>query len=142
MTRGPAEARPLGSGGLAILALRALMETGVVGGLAYWGVVTGDTVGSSVLLGVGAPAVGFGIWGALDFRRAGRFAEPLRLLEELAISGLAAAALYSTGRHVLGLALAGISGAYHIAVYTSGARRLADERSGSNAERSARRSSA
>jgi len=33
-----------------------------------------------------------GFWGAVDFHQAGRLAEPLRLVQELAISGLAAVA--------------------------------------------------
>lgn len=42
----------------------------------------------------------------MDFHRAGRLAEPLRLLQELAVSGLAAVALYAVGQHLLGWALA------------------------------------
>ena len=106
------------------LLLRVLMECSVVGGLSYWGVRTGDTAGMKVLLGVGAPVVGFGAWGALDFRDAGRHAEKLRLLEELATSGLAAAALYDAGQQALGAALAGLSVIYHALVYLSGERLL------------------
>jgi hypothetical protein len=102
------------------LGLRVLLEAGIVAGLAYWGVHTGDTTGGRVLRGIAAPLIGFGFWGAVDFRRAGRLAEPLRLIQELAVSGLAALALYATARHGLGLALAGLSVVYHALVYASG----------------------
>ena len=106
------------------LALRALLETAVVAGLAYWGVSTGDITLGKIGLGVGAPLVGFGIWGAVDFRQAGRLAEPMRLLEELVISGLAALAVYSAGLHAAGIALVILTFAYHALVYLQGARLL------------------
>ena len=68
--------------------------------------------------------LGFGIWGAVDFHQAGRMAEPLRLIEELVISGLAALALYATGQHVLGLAFVTLSIIYHLLVYLAGGRLL------------------
>jgi hypothetical protein len=115
------------------LALRVVTETGVVAGLAYWGVHAGDTPAAKAALGIGAPLVGFGVWGALDFRRAGRFAEPLRLLEELLISGVAAAGLYAAGRPLLGLALAGVSVAHHVLVYMIGERLLKPQPAGTTA---------
>lgn len=60
----------------------------------------------------------------MDFHQAGRFAEPLRLAEELIISGLAAAALYAAGQHILGGALGGLSLGYHALVYLQGERLL------------------
>lgn len=101
------------------LALRGLMELGVVCGLAYWGYQAGGT-----LPAVAAPVVGFGFWGAVDFHQAGRAAEPIRLIQELAISGLAAASFYSGGRHVLGWGLATVSVVHHLLVYVSGNRLL------------------
>jgi Protein of unknown function (DUF2568) len=106
------------------LILRVLMETGVVAGLAYWGVQAGDSTAAKIGLAIGAPLIGFGIWGAVDFHQAGRFAEPARLAEELAISGLAAAAWYAAGRHILGVALAALSILYHLSVYANGQRLL------------------
>ena len=73
------------------LALRVLMEAGVVVGLAYWGARTGEGAAAKILLGVGAPVLGFGLGGAVDFHRT-RLAELLRLIQELAVSGLAAVA--------------------------------------------------
>ncbi|MGH7582736.1 MAG: DUF2568 domain-containing protein [Gemmatimonadales bacterium] len=101
------------------LILRAIMELGVICGLAWWGYRVGG-----VLLAVAAPVVGFGFWGAVDFHHAGRAAEALRLIQELVISGLAAGALYVAGAHVLGYALASVSVAYHALVYIAGNRLL------------------
>jgi hypothetical protein len=106
------------------VALRGAMEAGVVGALAYWGVHAGNGPSAKALLGIAAPVVGFGLWGAVDFRRAGRLAEPLRLTEELVISGLAAVALYAAGQHVLAVALGALSLAQHTLVYVLGDRLL------------------
>ena len=110
------------------LTLRALLEASVVVGLAYWGVHAGDNAGGKLLLGVGAPVVGFGLWALVDFRRAGRLAEPLRLLEELAISAFAAAAIYAAGQPVFADAVAALSLVYHGLVYAFGGRLLAPPR--------------
>lgn len=106
------------------LLFRVPMEIGVVIGLAYWGFDTGESVGAKVLLGIGAPAVGFGFWGTVDFRQTGRAAEALRLIQELAISGVAALAWYAAGQHFLGVTLAALSVVYHTVVYASGGRLL------------------
>lgn len=105
------------------LMLRVLLEVGVVAALADWGLHTGDGTAGEILLAVLAPVVGFGFWGAVDFRGA-RHAETLRLLQELAVSGIAAAALFAAGGPALGIALAGLSIIYHALVYASGARLL------------------
>jgi Protein of unknown function (DUF2568) len=106
------------------LILRATMETGVVVAFAWWGVVTGAGTGTKALLGIGAPMAGFGFWGLIDFRQAGRWSEPLRFVQELAISGLAAVAWYVAGQHVLGWSLALLSVFYHALVYVAGDRLL------------------
>ena len=100
------------------------MEFGIVAGFAFWGAHTGDGTGATIALGVGAPLVGFAFWGAIDFHQAGSAAEPLRLTQELAVSGLAALAWYEAGQHALGLALGALSIVYHALVYLSGARLL------------------
>ncbi len=102
--------------------VRAVVEGGVVAALAYWGYETGVGTASRVVLTIGAPVVGFGIWGAVDFHRFGRLAEPLRLVEELVISGLAAVALFRVGQPVLGIALAALSVTHHALVYLTGER--------------------
>lgn len=106
------------------LALRGLMELGVGLGLGYWGYHAAATPGAEALLAVGAPVVGFGFWGMVDFRQAGRLAEPLRLVQELVVSGLAAVALYVAGAHTMGWTLGILSLVYHALVYASGDRLL------------------
>ncbi len=106
------------------LALRGLMEFGVIIGFGYWGFHTGHNTSTSVLFGIGAPIIGFGFWGSVDFRNAGAFAEPLRLIQELVISGLAAVALYTAGSHIWGLMLGLVSIFHHGLVYILGNRLL------------------
>ena len=106
------------------LLLRVTMECGVVAGLAFWGVHSGGGTGTKILYGVAAPALGFGFWGAVDFHQLGRLSELVRLIQELVVSGLAAAAWYAAGQHALGLALAALSLVYHALVYTTGMRLL------------------
>ncbi len=109
---------------LLVLVLRVTMEAGIVAGLAYWGVHTGSTPPAKVALGIGAPLVGFGIWGAVDFHQVGRYAEAFRLAEELAISLVAAAAVATAGRVAVGVTLGVLSVSYHALVYATGATLL------------------
>lgn len=109
---------------LVTLVLRVLMETWVVAGFAWWGYRTGPTPPTSVLLAIAAPVIGFGIWGAVDFHQLGRAAEPLRLVEELVLSGLAAVGLFVVGQPVLGVGLVLLSLVYHVLVYAQGSRLL------------------
>ncbi|HKK08430.1 MAG TPA: YrdB family protein [Gemmatimonadota bacterium] len=106
------------------LTLRALVETGVVAGLAYWGWHAGRTPAVRIVLAASAPLVGFGFWGLVDFRGAGRLAEPLRLVQELAVSLLAAAGLWAAGAPRLAWALAGLTVVHHALVYALGQRLL------------------
>lgn len=100
--------------------LRAVMELGIILAFGYWGYKTGDGPMMKILLSVGAPLIGFGIWGLVDFRSAGPLAEPLRLIEELVISGFAALAWYSAGVQSLGWTLGMFSVIHHVLVYTLG----------------------
>lgn len=77
-----------------------------------------------MVLAVVAPVLVFGFWGLVDFRRAGRFAKPLRLVQELALSLLAAAALYFVGQPVPAWILVAVSVAHHALVYALGERLL------------------
>lgn len=106
------------------LGLRVLMEVGIVLALGYWGFHTGNSATTETLLGIGAPVLAFGFWGAVDFHQAGGLAEPLRLTQELLVSGLAAGGLYAAGQPFLGVALALLSLVYHALVYLLGARLL------------------
>ena len=104
------------------LALRGVMEAAIVFGLGYWGWKTGTGAWSRIALAILAPTVGFGIWGLIDFRSAGVLAEPLRLIEELVISAIAALGLYVAGQPALGWGLAALSVAHHGLVYLLGER--------------------
>lgn len=106
------------------LVLRALMELGIVLGLAFWGYQSGSTVVTRMLLCILAPVAVFSFWGLLDFHQAGRFAEPLRLAQELIISILVAAGLYSVGQPVPAWSLAVLSIIHHTLVYALGEKLL------------------
>ena len=77
-----------------------------------------------MFFGLGAPLIGFGFWGLIDFRYFGSASEFLRLLQELLVSGLAAWAWYMAGQHIAGGLLAGVSVVHHSLVYLSGERLL------------------
>ncbi len=100
--------------------LRALMELSIIVALGYWGYKTGESTSAKILLAIGAPLLGFGFWGLVDFRKAGSLAEPLRWIQELVISGLAAFAWYMAGSQAWGWALGGISIVHHVLVYLLG----------------------
>ena len=102
------------------LVLRSVMEAGIVAGLGYWGFQIGKGSFMKIILAICVPVIIFGFWGLVDFRKAGKFSEPLRLVQELVISGAAAAALYYAGQHLLGWILALLSIVYHIIVYLVG----------------------
>jgi len=106
------------------VALRALMELGIVLALAVWGYHAGAAPATRVLLAGLAPLLGFGLWGAVDFRWAGRLGEPLRLLQELLLTALAAAALAAAGHPVWGWGLAAASALHHAMLYALGQRLL------------------
>ena len=102
------------------LALRGIMEIGIVAGLAYWGFHNGQNTTMKILLGIGAPLIIFGFWGSYDFHNFGKWSELLRLIQELVLSGLAAIAIYATGQHFLGLTLILLSFLHHTLVYLFG----------------------
>ncbi len=106
------------------VALRGVMEAGIVAAMADWGVRTGGTPIAKAALGIAAPLVVFGTWGAVDFRKAGRLAEWLRLAEELVLSAVAVVALYVAGRPLLAWSLAAASIVHHALVYVCGDRLL------------------
>ena len=106
------------------LLLRVVMETGIVVALGFWGYHDAGNTVAKIGLMIVAPVLGFSTWGTVDFHQAGRLAEPLRLAEELAISGLAAVAWYLAGYHSLAIALAAVSLGYHVLVYATGGRLL------------------
>lgn len=104
------------------LTLRWTMEAGVVLGLVDWGIYAGGSVGLKVVLAIAAPAVVFGFWGLVDFRRLGNAAEWARLTQELAITALVALALMAAGAPIFGWVLLAVSVMHHILVYATGDR--------------------
>lgn len=100
------------------------MELGVVVGFGYWGYEIGTNTILKILLAICIPVLGFGFWGFFDFRNFGKMSESLRLIQEIVISLLAAAAFYSTRQYFFGWLLAIISIIYHILVYILGERLL------------------
>ncbi len=104
--------------------LRAVMELGIFIALGYWGYKTSEGVTMKILLGIATPLIGFGVWSLVDFRNAGVFAESLRLIEELVISGLAALAWFAAGAQSqsMGWALGIVSIVHHVLVYTLGGK--------------------
>ena len=102
------------------LTLRAVMETGIVAGLAYWELKFGETTLTKIIFCIGAPGLIFGFWGSFDFHNFGKLSEFLRLMQELIISFISAFALYSINQHILGLTLALISIFHHILIYSLG----------------------
>jgi Protein of unknown function (DUF2568) len=137
----PKEAHPprrnspsvLSVSGAVNVGLRAVVEAGVVLGLGYWGFQTGSSAVSKSALAIGVPTVAFGIWGVVDFHQAGRWAEPLRLIQEFAISGLAALAVFSAGQPALGLVLGVATVVHHALVYLLGDRLLKGAAAGQHA---------
>ena len=91
------------------LGLRVIMELGIVLAFGYFGYRTGTSTAQKILFCLMCPLIGFGFWGLVDFHQMGNLAEPLRLIQELLISGLAAFGLYLTGMHRAGLVLGALS---------------------------------
>lgn len=106
------------------LALRGIMELGIIVALAYWGVRTGHNTVQKAVLGMGAPVLVFSCWSLVDFRKWGSIAELLRCVQELVLSGLAAVALYAARQHAPGWSLGVVSIVHHLAVYLLGERLL------------------
>ena len=106
------------------IALRGTMEAGILGAFGYWGYYSGQSISMKIIFGFGAPLLGFGFWGIIDFHQAGSIAETLRLLEELFISGLAAFVLFIAGQNTFGFILAIVSIIHHTLVYMLGEKLL------------------
>ena len=102
------------------IALRGIIEFGIVAAFACWGIETGGSTLMKTMLGILTPLIMFGFWGIVDFRNAGSAAETLRLIQELIISGLAAFSLYSINQPVLFWILIILSVIHHILVYVLG----------------------
>ncbi|HET7117977.1 MAG TPA: YrdB family protein [Hanamia sp.] len=106
------------------LTLRAIMEAGIVLAFGFWGYHLANRESIKILLAIIIPLFVFGFWGLVDFHQFGRFAEPLRLIQELLVTGAAAFVLYLTDKVVLCWVMLAISILHHILVYVLGGRLL------------------
>lgn len=78
------------------LALRFLLELGLLAALAAWGFGHGGVLG--VVAGIALPVAAAAVWGLLIAPRApNRLADPWRLLVEVVLFGLAVVALAAAG---------------------------------------------
>jgi hypothetical protein len=87
------------------LTVRFLCELALLAALAYWGFHAGDGVGAW-LLGLGAPLLAAGVWGAFVAPRARwPVAIPARVALELVLFAAAAVGLAVAGQPVLAVVL-------------------------------------
>ena len=88
------------------LALRLLLELALLVILALWGLHAAEALSLRLLAGLGAPAAAALLWGLfVSPNRRFELGRIPRLLLELALFALAAAALWQLGRPVAGLLL-------------------------------------
>ena len=81
------------------LALRFLLELGILGALGYWGFTSGSSTWMKWALGLGAPLLAAVVWGTFVAPKAAvELSTPLHLLVELAVFGLAILALFRAGQ--------------------------------------------
>lgn len=104
------------------LTLRAIMEAAIVLAFGYWGYHLANRESIKILLAIIIPLFVFGFWGLIDFHQFGNIAEPLRLIQELVVTGAAALVLYLSGLPVLCWIMAFLTIVHHVLVYASGSR--------------------
>jgi hypothetical protein len=86
------------------LALAFLLELCMLAALGYWGFTLDQPSAIRIGAGLGLPILAAAIWGVwMAPRASNRLPEPLHLIVELMIFGLAIGALYAAGRHQLAL---------------------------------------
>lgn len=91
------------------LAITFILELCAIVAFGYWGFQTGTNALWRVVLGIGAPAVVMVVWGTFLAPKASIPVEAIASgVMKFIIFGLAAAALYATGRHSLAYWLLGI----------------------------------
>ncbi len=91
------------------LALRFLLELGVLGALGYWGYRTGNGMVWKIILGIGAPIAAAAIWITLGAPGAAlQLNDPLHLILEIIFFGGASIALFMAARRWLALGFAAL----------------------------------
>ena len=86
------------------LALAFLLELCMLAALGYWGFTLDQGFIIRIIAGLGAPLLAAVIWGLwMAPKAAKRLREPLHLIGELILFGLAIAALYAAGQPRLAL---------------------------------------
>jgi hypothetical protein len=103
--------------------LRFLLELAGLAAVAYWGVTVGDGLLQQVSLAVGAVVLLAGVWGLFVAPKAGRrLGDPLRLVVELVVFGVAVGALLSVGAVVVGLVFGVLVVVSEVTVWVLGQR--------------------
>ena len=88
------------------LALRFLLELCILAAFCDWGFQTGSGLIAKIGLGIGVPILAAIFWGTFMAPKAAvQVQDPLRLVLEVVIFGLAAVALYAAGHSSLAWAL-------------------------------------
>ncbi|HLZ64023.1 MAG TPA: YrdB family protein [Ktedonosporobacter sp.] len=89
------------------LLLAFLLELGVLAALGYWGFLTGPTLPSKIVLGIGAPIVAIVIWALFGAPTAIWHLYGLwRVLLQIVFFGSAVVALFAAGQPGWGIAFA------------------------------------
>ena len=108
----------MGPLGRLLYGIRFLLELGGLAAIAFWGVRTGGSLLSSIALAVAAPLALLTIWRTVVAPDAPRRLTGLsRLGVELAVFGLAAAALVDTGLPGVGTAFGAVAALDSVGVF-------------------------
>lgn len=92
------------------LALRFLLELCTLAAFAYWGSRSGGSTAANIALAVAAPLAAATVWGVFMAPNSSRrLPERKRIPLEIALFGLAAAALAATGATALAIAFAAVA---------------------------------
>ena len=90
------------------LAVRFLLELCALAAVGYWGFQAGERLPVRIVLGIGAPLLAAGVWGAFVAPKATRrLPDPWRMGLELVIFGTAVFVLHVSGRLPLAAGLGG-----------------------------------
>ncbi|MBS4174716.1 YrdB family protein [Bacillus sp. FJAT-49736] len=84
------------------LTILFLIELAALAAYSYWGFHVGKGIAMKLLLGIGTPLFVAYVWGLFLAPKAKiPVNAPLNIMLKLIVFGLASAALYATGRHII-----------------------------------------